>query len=320
MPVVPGLGLCYNPPVKHVVSVSLGSSKRDKSAQVDLFGESFVIERRGTDGDLRKFAALFAELDGKVDALGIGGADMFLWIDQKRYVFREIQRLVSGAKTTPVVDGSGLKNTLERAAVAYLGEHKIAPFSQMKAFLVMAVDRFGMAQALGEVCKEVVYGDLMFGLGLPIPLRSYGSVAFFGKLTLPFVTRCPFKWFYPTGEKQEQYKPKCAKWFEWADLIAGDWHYIRRHMPRILPGKMVLTNTIRKADLELLRSAGIKSVVTTTPEVDGETFGTNVMEGVLVAMLGKRPEDLTPTDYLDALSKLNWKPNVMDLSPPAVIA
>jgi len=304
--------------VKHVVSVSLGSSKRDKSAQVDLFGETFLIERRGTDGDLKRFADLFTELDGKVDALGVGGADMYLWIGSRRYTFREIRKLVSGAKRTPVVDGSGLKNTLERRAVEYLYDEKEIPFGNLTAFLVMAVDRFGMAEALDKVCKEVVFGDLMFGLGLPIPLRSYRSVAVFGALTLPIVTQLPFKWFYPTGEKQEEYKPKCEKYFQWADLIAGDWHYIRRHMPRPLPGKIILTNTLRRADLDLLREAGISKVVTTTPEVDGETFGTNVMEGVLVAYLGKRPEELTPKDYLHALGRLDWKPNVMDLSAVAV--
>ncbi len=304
--------------MKHIVSISLGSSKRDKIANATLFGEEFLIERRGTDGDLAKFGQLFGELDGKVDALGVGGADMYLWVRDRRYTFRQIAWLVATAKKTPVVDGSGLKNTLERRTVQYIQEHNILPLKEMKAFLVMAVDRFGMAQALEKACKEVIFGDLIFGLGLPIPLKSYSGVAFFGKLTLPIVTRLPFKWFYPTGEKQETHSPKGEKYFRWADLVAGDWHYIKRHMPYDMMGKSILTNTLRKADYEMLEKAGIKTVITTTPEVDGETFGTNVMEGVLVAMLGKRPEELTEQDYVSALERLHWKPNIVEFGKVGV--
>jgi hypothetical protein len=180
------------------------------------------------------------------------------------------------------------------------------------------VDRFGMAQALAEVCGEIIYGDLIFGLGLPIPLRKYSSLMVVGRTILPVITRLPFKWFYPTGKKQEEVSHKGRKYFEWADLVAGDWHYIRRHMPEDMNGKTVLSNTIRKADIDMLREAGAKCVITTTPEVDGETFGTNVMEGVLVSMLGKRPEELSPADYDDALTKLNWAPNVVNLTQASV--
>ncbi len=191
-------------------------------------------------------------------AIGIGGADMCLWLGSRRYTFRQIRRLVSGARITPVVDGSGLKNSLERQAVHYLQEHHILPLSRMNAFLVMAVDRFGMAQALAEVCARTAFGDVIFGLGLPIPIHWYGSIRLLGSVLLPIITRLPFQWFYPTGAKQETRQPRARKMFEWADLIAGDWHYIRRYMPDELPGKVILTNTIRKADLELLREAGVR--------------------------------------------------------------
>ena len=46
--------------LRRVVSVSLGSSKRNKSHEVEVLGERFLIERIGTDGDLKKFAELIA--------------------------------------------------------------------------------------------------------------------------------------------------------------------------------------------------------------------------------------------------------------------
>lgn len=300
--------------MKTVVSVSLGTSLRDKKQTVEILGETYSIERRGTDGDMAKFAQTFKELDGKVDALGVGGADIYLRLPGRVYAFREIKNIVDAVHTTPVVDGGGLKHTLERETIRQLQRSGVLDFAKLKVLMVSAVDRFGMAQALEEALAQVTYGDLMFGLGIPVPLRKYGSVITFGKMMLPIVTQLPFKWFYPTGKQQEERKPKYGAEFLRADVIAGDWHYIRRYMPDKLPGRTIITQTIRKADLDLLKAAEVGRVITTTPEMGGETFATNVMEGVIVAHLGKRVADLTEADYLNTLTTLGWKPNVIDLA------
>ena len=300
--------------MKTVVSISLGTSKRDKKDQVEMLGETFLLQRRGTDGDMKKFGELLQELDGKVDALGVGGADIYLVVEDRKYAFREILNLIKNVKTTPVVDGGGLKHTLERKTIEALNDSKEIDFANSKVLLVSAVDRFGMAQALHATGASVVYGDFLFGIGIPIPVRTYSGVRTLGKILLPVITKLPFKWFYPTGEKQEIRTPKFPKYFEDADIICGDWHYIRKFMPDKLPGKIIITQTLRKADIEFLRRAGVKTAYTTTPMVNGETFATNVMEGVIVAHLGKRPEEITPQEYLDVLNKLGWKPNRIDLN------
>lgn len=51
--------------MKRAVSVSLGSSSRDKKMVVDLKGVPISVERIGTDGDVPKAQCLFAELDGQ---------------------------------------------------------------------------------------------------------------------------------------------------------------------------------------------------------------------------------------------------------------
>ena len=301
--------------MKRVVSVSLGSSKGDKSFETEILGQRFSIERIGTDGDLKRFADLFTELDGKVDALGIGGADLYLVAGRRKYVFRQIKQLISGATKTPVVDGSGLKHTLERETIHRLQREGIVDFSKERALLVSAVDRYGMAEALDELCPNVIYGDLMFGLGLPFRLRRYGSVQLLGRLTLPIVTKLPFKWFYPTGEKQETRTPKFKGVFDWATVICGDTHFIKRYAPDGMKGKTIITQTVRKATIDWFKQAGVWRLITTTPEMGGETFATNVMEGVLVAVLGKRPQEISGKEYLETLERLDWTPNVMELNP-----
>jgi hypothetical protein len=291
----------------------LGSSKRNKTHEVEILGEMFSIERIGTDGDLEKFGQMFTDLDGKVDALGVGGADIYFVVGEKRYTQKQIAKLISGAKKTPIVDGSGLKHTLERETIETLQREGTVDFSKETVLLVSAVDRFGMAQALEKSGAKVIFGDFLFALGLPIPLRKYKWVKVFGAITLPLVCVLPFKWFYPTGEKQEKRTPKFPKIFEEATMIAGDWHYIRRYGPDNMKGKTILTQTLRKADLEWLKTTGAERAITTTPVMGGETFATNVMEGVLITVLGKKPQEMKESDYLETLQKLNWKPNIIPL-------
>ncbi len=301
--------------MKRITSISLGSSARDKAVTATFAGEDFSVERIGTNGDMAAFRRKLIELDGIVDAFGLGGTDMYVYAAGRRYVFREIEKLASAAVKTPVVDGSGLKNTLERETIARLGRDGIVDFSRSKVLLVSAVDRFGMAEALDGAGASVVYGDLLFALGVPLPLRSLKSVSSAARALLPLVTRMPFSWLYPTGEKQNTITPKWGQYYAEADIIAGDFPYIRRYMPDDLQGKTILTNTITQDDVQQLRQRGVRLLITTTPELDGRSFGTNVMEGVLVTLSGRKPSELTPDNYLKLLAQLNWQPRVETLNP-----
>ena len=296
--------------MKKVVSVSLGSSRRDHKVEAEFFGEPFTIERIGTDGDMGKAIGLIKEFDGNVDAIGLGGIDLYLVAGKRKYIIRDAQKLASAAQRTPVVDGSGLKNTLERETIRYLANEKIIEFKNKKALLPSAVDRFGMAEALVEAGCKTIFGDLIFALGIPIALKSLTTVRILAFLLLPIICRLPFEKLYPTGEKQEKIEPKYTKYYNWADIIAGDFLFIRRYMPQEMAEKIIITNTVTADDVAALEERGVKLLVTTTPEIGGRSFGTNVMEGVLVALCGKRPEELKPEDYMESLKQLGWQPRV----------
>ena len=301
--------------VSQVVSVSLGSSKGDFSTTAQYLGQTFDIRRVGTNGDLKAYAEKLRSLDGQVDAIGLGGIDMYVYAGGKRYPFRDCVKLAKNVKTTPVVDGSGLKNTLERMVMQQLQEQQVVDFNRSKTLVVCAVDRFGMAEAVAEEGGRVVYGDLMFNLGLPIAIRSFGQVKLLARILLPVITRLPFTWVYPTGQKQDWITPKFGKYYQWADIIVGDGHLIRRFMPEgadALAGKTIITNTTTPAFRDELQARGLKRLVTTTPSFEGRSPGTNVMEGVLVAATGKRPDELSPDDYRMMIDDLGWKPEVTE--------
>jgi len=299
--------------LKRVVSVSLGSQKRNHRVEAKILGERFIIERLGTDGDLDKAVHLIKELDGKVDAFGMGGIDLFIVAGEKRYMVRDAKRLKEAASVSPIVDGSGLKNTLERRVIEYLQKNKVIDFQGKKVLMVCGVDRFGMAEAL-EACGAIVtYGDLIFGLGLPFPIYSLKALNRAARIIAPIVSQLPFEMLYPTGKKQEISVNKFNEYYLNADIIAGDFLFIKRYLPKLLTNKIIITNTVTKEDLVLLKERGVARLITTTPEFEGRSFGTNVMEAVLVALAGGKRE-LTSLEYENLLDEIGFIPRILDFN------
>jgi hypothetical protein len=297
--------------MKRVVSISIGSSTRNKTAEVEILGEKFVIERIGTDGDLKKAIELIKELDGKVDAFGMGGIDLYLSAGKKRYVIKDALPLKNAAKITPIVDGSGLKNTLERKVIKYIQKKGIVDLKGKKVLMTSVMDRFGMAQAFYEEGARLIIGDLMFALNIPIPLHSLKVVYFLSFIIVPIVVRLPFEMIYPTGDKQLKIdSKKYERFYKEADIIAGDFLFIKKYMPERLDGKIIVTNTVTQEDVEMMKERGVKILITTTPNINGRSFGTNVMEGVLVAIAGKKQEEMTTQDYDELLDKIGFEPRI----------
>jgi hypothetical protein len=300
--------------MKRAVSISIGSSKRDKTVEIELFGEKVSLERIGTDGDLKKAAQMYRDLDGVVDALGV----------DRWATLNSVQFLVRDVKTTPVVDGTGLKMTVEKQ-VAQVIDQEVGDIvfgkggMPKKVMITMAIDRWGTAESFLGAGYECLFADMMFGLGIGIPIYKERTLKLFASLLLPIASRLPFEWVYPIGEAQEKYTPKWGKAYAWATVIAGDCHYVSHYMPDDMKDKIVVTNTTTTSDRERFKKAGVRYLVTTTPVLDGRSFGTNMMEAAIVAAVGrKEPVDYAnPGTYFDDMAKyvkeLGFKPYLQEL-------
>jgi len=298
--------------MKRAVSVSLGSSTRDKRVVVDFKGEQISVERIGTDGDVPKAQRLFAELDGKVDAFGVGGVDLYLRLGEREYPLHAALKLVQDVHRTPVVDGRGLKHTLERR-VFELAAPALGGLPHFRrAFVPVAVDRIGLAEAVTDVADEVIIGDLMIALGIPIAIRGLPTYRKLARLLFPIVSYFPMSMlFYGSGGTEAE--PKYQRYWQEADLIAGDFLFMRKYLPDDLTGKTVITNTTTAENIELLRARGVRTVITTTPRYEGRSFGTNLTEAALTAYAGQgRP--LSDAELNALIDELDLRPSVQQFN------
>lgn len=291
--------------MKRILSVSLGSESRDSSIIQRFIGQDVLIERKGTNGNKDKLCELIREYDGKVDAFGLGGTDLYIYSAKRRYTFRESEIIAKNAKQTPLVDGSGIKNTLERQLPTILKSTYNIDLRGKKILVVSAIDRFGLAEAIAAINCDVTYGDLIYGLGINCPIYSLKTLNKIATLLLPFITKLPVKYIYPMGEKQTKQEIRYPEYFHENEVIAGDFHFIRRFMPQDMHGKIIITNTVTVADTMLLKERGVSLLITTTPQMQGRSFGTNVLEALLVALNGG-----VQNDYCKMLDKFDINPRV----------
>ncbi len=294
--------------MKKIVSVSLGSTSGDFVREIELAGQRISLSREGTEGDIGAARARIVELDGKVDAIGLGGIDVYLYVGGEQFVIGDGKRLADAALITPVVDGSGLKNTLERVVVDDLFRLERIKAGD-KVLMVSALDRFGMAEAFVDHGNECVFGDLIFNIGFDFPLSTLKEIEDIARKYRSRLLTVPFHMLYPTGAAQEvcSANPTYAKYYHDADVIAGDAHLILKHMPERVDGKGIVTNTTRQNTMSRFAEAGAAWVMTTTPNIDGLSSGTNVMEAVLVALLEKPTSEITADDYSTLIEQLSWR-------------
>jgi len=129
--------------MKRVVSISIGSSKRDKSVEVELLGKKLPSSGLG-QMEIWKRLPKCTESSTKGGRLRRGWADLGMYIGDKWYDLYSVQKLVRFVKTTPLADGAGIKNTLEYRLASFVDQHIGDYIKERKAFVMTGVDRWGM--------------------------------------------------------------------------------------------------------------------------------------------------------------------------------
>ncbi len=304
--------------MKRIVSISLGSSARDYSFTTTILGRTVEVERIGANGDTARAAELVRSFDGRVDAIGLGGLTPVFRVGKARYPHREAIKIAAQARRTPVVDGGVVKSTLERWAVAQAVRKVPGLFRYKRILLTSGIERYQLAAAISQYDGELRFADPIVHLGLPfLPVpRTLEQLELYAATTLPISALLPYSLLHPVGLGQEGYDPRAAELFGWAQVIAGDFAYIRRFAPTDLAGKAIVTDDPSPAEIEDLRRRGVTTLVTMTPPIsEARPFiAADALEAIITAIqeTGAQPGE---AEALDFIAAAGWGATVQELNP-----
>lgn len=298
--------------MKKIVSLSLGSAENDYEFAGSFLGKKFQIKRVGCNGDINLLKKRVKEYDGQCDAIGLGGISAQFKVGKNTYVHQEAQSIIKLARKTPVADGRGLKSILQAWTVRDINDRIKDLFTREHVLFLSGISYYEMASAIAEYTTNFSFCDPMVHFSTPYLLESMSALEYYAAASMPVLTRMPYSWFYPKGWTGDEWKPLLLnRPFERSEIIVGDYSYIRHYTPSMIPNKVVITDTIDEGGVALLKKRGVRTIITTVPELFKQRVDINVLQALFTAHLEKRPQEITENDYMELIDRSNIVPRVV---------
>jgi predicted amino acid dehydrogenase len=301
--------------MKKILVLHLGDD--DDITTVSFLGQTIEIRRMGTGGDPDRAGACIAEYDGKVAAIALEGFAAQLKLGNEVCAHSIGAALKSAAAHTPIVDGGGVRDGLERWAVMLADRAQPGIFAEKIILMTPGLNHAGLIDELNKHSRTICYADPFVFFNLP-DFPWVGSRQTLGRaagLTLERLRDAPFRRLHPLAGTPHAHRS--ASPFLSADILAGDIGAIRRYAPALLSHKTIVVEYATAADLEDLRERGVSIVVTLMPALDGKgelgRWSAATIEAVFAAL---RPDPTVPLSedvYLDLLANLDWTPAIRHL-------
>ncbi len=299
--------------MKRVISISLGTARRDYQCSITLLGQSVHIQRIGVDGDWQRVAALLRRYDGTVDAISLEHTPAVVQLGAHHYPHAALLALMAQARVTPVVDGRVLQATLERWAIKRTAERMPGIWRYRHVLLLRALQHYQLAHALSEYQVEFRCADPLISSGLPgLPLpRSLAQLESMAPLLLPLIRPRRLHRLPPVSHAHRQ---RLQRLFHWADVVVGSFDLICDLAPADLRGRTLITDDPSPAEIDMLRQRGVATLLTMTPIMSQERpfLSTAALEAIITAVLeqGHQPDD---AEVLDVMDRARWEPTLQSL-------
>lgn len=303
--------------MKHVLVIDL--SDRDEKATGTILGQKMEVHLVGCHGDFEKARQLIESYDGKVDAIGLDGLHTHLSLAGVTRPHSAGSKLKAFAKKTPVVDGSGIRYSLESWSIILADRAQPGIFSKKRILMVPGLNHDTLVRAFFKHSSAIRYADPVLYFALPdFPGVGMQQIARrIASPTLEQLVDAPFRRIQP--QPGSPGTPRSTKPFEWADVLAGDIGAIRRYAPADLTHKTVVCEWASQEDLEDLKSRKVSIVVNLIPTLEGDGGldhrSSAMVEAALVATLANKDQPLTENTYLDLIADLSWQPTIHYLQP-----
>ena len=277
-------------------------------------GKAIELETVSCDNDLDRARELIRCHQGAVQAVALNRMPVTLRLLGAQASHRLTESLRSASKRTPVVDGLGIRDALERWGVTLADRAQPGIFADKRVLMVPGLNHSGLAAAFVSHGCEVRYADPLVFFGLTrFPGMASRTTLEQAATSILETLRCdPLARLYPAPEPRETHGQ--ARLFRWADVLAGDIATIRRFAPPELRHKTIVVESVTQEDLDDLAGRGASIVVTVMPSLSavGALAGhtSAVVEAVLVALRPDPELSLDEDTYLDLIADLDWIPGI----------
>jgi predicted amino acid dehydrogenase len=295
---------------KKVVTVTLGSSRRDFTFETEFLGHRFQVKRLGADDDTNKAWDLMRRHQAKADAIGLGEVGDHYHVGQDTVINKETRRLLKVVTRVPVTTGAKLRRLLQIRAVHYVQNHLGNYFNNNLVLFLSGMRNYDMAVALSEYTPNLKFADALAQTGTPKMLTSLAQLELYAKGSDWVLSGKPGELLEGalSGLKSRLMMREVAK----AHVVVGTVAELREvGRPGNLAGKTIITSAVDDEAFEFFKECAANLVIDASPQLFERVVGINVIEAMILATLHKPHQAASDDDFMEIIDELDIKPRLL---------
>jgi predicted amino acid dehydrogenase len=295
---------------KKVVTVSLGSSKQDFSFETDFLGWHFQVKRFGADDDTGRAWELMRRQQATADAIGLGEIADHWNVGQDTVVSKETRRLLNVVTRVPATTGARLRRLLQVRAVRYVQNHLGHYFNNNLVLFLSGMRNYDMAVALSDYTPNLSFADALLQTGAPTLLSSLTQLELYAKGADWALSGKPGEMLEAAipGFKSSRIASAVGK----SHVVVGTFAELKAvGNSSNLAGKTLITSAVDDERLAFFKQCKVNLVIDVSPALFERVVGVNVVEAMILAALGKPPEEVSDEDFIEILDELEVKPRLL---------
>jgi len=296
--------------MKKVVTVTLGSSKQDFAFETDFLGHRFEVRRMGADDDTGKAWELMRRQQATADAIGLGEIGDHYQVGQATLINKETRRLLNVVTRVPATTGATLRRLLQVRAVRHVQKELGHYFNNNLVLFLSGMRNYDMAVALSDYTRNLYFADALVQTGVPTLLTSLDQLELYAKGSDWVLSSRPGEVIESALSKFK--KDRVGAGVAKCHVIVGTFAEIKAVGTRAnLAGKTLVTSAVDDERLAFFRGCGVNLVIDVSPKLFERVVGINVIEAMVLAALGKLPEEVSDDDFAEILDELEITPRLL---------
>jgi predicted amino acid dehydrogenase len=298
------------PAMKKVITVTLGAEAQDFSFKTKFLGEDFQVTRMGAGNDTTKAWELLRRHQNFADAVGLGEIGDHYQVGLRTVTNKETQRLLNVVTRVPATTGSTLRRLLQVRAVRHVQKELGGYFNNNIVLFLNGMRNYDMAVALSDYTPNLNFADALYQTGAPAMLSSIEQLELYAKSTKYILSGKPAEILEAslTWLKEK----RVAKAAEQAHVIVGTFAELKAiGSSSNLAGKTLITSAVDDDRMEFFKKCKVNLVIDVSPKLFDHVIGINTLEAMVLASLGRPPQEVSDDDFEEILNELAIKPRLL---------
>lgn len=304
--------------MKHIVNISLGSSRKSAS-QIIRFDDGQVrITNLGVDFDSQLFETVLKSFDGKCDAICVGYLPPSIALRKGTVRHKMFEVIEKAVLETPVFNGHNLRSIYLTWAVRKAVETGQFHCENANVLFLAGLVLFDLARTMEPMANTCRFLDPWSYLRVPLILNNVAQLERYATLGSTFLEQRPIRDQTFGNWNDKLFRGWFAQKVKNSDIIVAPSIILENFDFDLLKGKTLLLDSLPPSMADALKAAKVQNCFYASPKVEGTDRSLNyaVLEA-LIAFRRGQDHSLSQEDILDYYSEVELEASLEQLDPQA---